>query len=172
MGRNQVAAKRQYMAALLCLWWASCVVTMYFSAAVKIMCIHSLVQWCFVQLLEKISVSVCNLSCTAYPLSRFVITKFSSLIFFMIRSGPLVKAVESYRLWLEGPGFESRSPRIAQTMVRLATNTLPQTSHRAGALCTGYALFIVPSHSFNAMTRSSSMFYSICCSIGGVLHFL
>ena len=61
-----------------------------FSAAVKMMCIHSLVQWCFVQLLEKISVSVCNLSCTAYSLSRFIITKFASLIFFMIRSGPLL----------------------------------------------------------------------------------
>ena len=32
----------------------------------------------------------------------------------------------------------SRSPRIAQARVRLATNTLPQTPHRAGALCTGY----------------------------------
>ena len=52
-----------------------------------------------------------------------------------------MQAVESYRLWLEGPGFESRSPRIAQVRVRLATNTLPQTPHRAGALCTGYALF-------------------------------
>jgi len=52
----------------------------------------------------------------------------------------LVQAVESYRLWPEGPGFESRSPRIAQARVRLATNTLPQTPHRAGALCTGYAL--------------------------------
>ena len=36
--------------------------------------------------------------------------------------------------------FESRSPRIAQARVRLATNTLPQTLHRAGALYTGYAL--------------------------------
>ena len=52
----------------------------------------------------------------------------------------LVQAVESYRLWPEGLGFESRSPRIAQARVRLATNTLPQTPHRAGALCTGYAL--------------------------------
>ena len=25
----------------------------------------------------------------------------------------------------------------------VATDTLPQTPHRAGALCTGYALFIV-----------------------------
>jgi hypothetical protein len=33
----------------------------------------------------------------------------------------LVQAVESYRLWLEGPGFESQSPRIAQARVRLAT---------------------------------------------------
>ena len=53
-----------------------------------------------------------------------------------------MQAVESYRLWPEGPGFESRSPRIAQARVRLATDTLPQTPHRAGALCTGYALFI------------------------------
>ena len=35
-------------------------------------------------------------------------------------------------------GFESRSPRIAQARVRLATDTLPQTPHRARALCTGY----------------------------------
>ena len=53
----------------------------------------------------------------------------------------LVQAVESYRLWPEGPGFESRSPRIAQARVRLATDTLLQTPHRAGALCTGYALY-------------------------------
>ena len=39
----------------------------------------------------------------------------------------LVQAVESYRLWPEGPGFKSWSPRIAQASVRLATNTLPQT---------------------------------------------
>ena len=52
----------------------------------------------------------------------------------------LVQAVESYRLWPEGPGFESRSSRIAQARVRLATDTIPQTPHRAGALCTGYAL--------------------------------
>ena len=52
-----------------------------------------------------------------------------------------MQAVESYRLWPEGPGFESRSPRITQARVRLATDTLPQTPHRAGALCTGYALF-------------------------------
>jgi len=38
------------------------------------------------------------------------------------------------------PGFESRFPRITQARVRLATNTLPQTPHSAGALCTGYAL--------------------------------
>ena len=59
--------------------------------------------------------------------------------FWFLLSG-LVQAVESYRLWPEGLGFESRSPRIAQTKVRLATDTLPQTPHRAGALCTGYAL--------------------------------
>ena len=52
-----------------------------------------------------------------------------------------MQAVESYRMWPEGPGFESRSPRIAQARVRLATNTLPQTPHRAGALRTRYALF-------------------------------
>ena len=51
----------------------------------------------------------------------------------------LVQAVESYRLWPEDPGFESRSPRIAQARVRLATDTLLQTPHRAGALYTGYA---------------------------------
>jgi hypothetical protein len=34
----------------------------------------------------------------------------------------LVQAVESYRLCLEGPGFKSRSPRIAQARVRLATD--------------------------------------------------
>ena len=39
------------------------------------------------------------------------------------------------------PGFESRSPRIAQARVRLATNTFPQTPHKAGALCIGYALY-------------------------------
>ena len=55
----------------------------------------------------------------------------------------LVQAVESYRLWPEGPGFESRSPRIAQARVRLATDTLPQTPHWAGALCTRYALFLL-----------------------------
>jgi hypothetical protein len=54
------------------------------------------------------------------------------------RRAGLVQAVESYRLWLEGPGFESRTPHIAQARVRLATDTLPQTPHRAGALCTGY----------------------------------
>jgi len=54
----------------------------------------------------------------------------------------LVQAVEAYRLWPEGPGFESRSPRIAQARVRLATDTLPQTPHRAGALCPGYAPYI------------------------------
>ena len=36
----------------------------------------------------------------------------------------LVQAVESYRMWLEGPGFESRSSRIVQARVRLATDTL------------------------------------------------
>jgi len=48
---------------------------------------------------------------------------------------------ESYRLWPKGPGFESPSPRIAQARVRLATNTLPHTPHRAGALCIGYTFF-------------------------------
>ena len=51
-----------------------------------------------------------------------------------------MQAAESYRLWPEGPGFESRSPSIARARVRLAINTLPQTPHRAGALCTGYTL--------------------------------
>ena len=46
----------------------------------------------------------------------------------------LVQVVESYCLWPKGPGFESRSPRITQTRVRLATDTLPQTPHREGAL--------------------------------------
>jgi len=59
------------------------------------------------------------------------------------RRAGLVQAVESYRLWPEGPGFESRSPRIAQARVRLATDTLPQTPHRAGALCTEYAPFFI-----------------------------
>ena len=62
------------------------------------------------------------------------------LMLFNWRAG-LVQAVESYRLWPEGPRFESWSPRIAQARVRLATNTLHQTPHRAGALCTGYAPF-------------------------------
>ena len=57
-----------------------------------------------------------------------------------VRRAGLVQAVESYRLRPEDPGFESWSPRIAQARVRLATNTLPQTPHRAGALCTGYLL--------------------------------
>ena len=35
--------------------------------------------------------------------------------------------------------IESRSPRIAQARVKLAYDILPQTPHRAGALCTGYA---------------------------------
>ena len=50
-----------------------------------------------------------------------------------VRRAGLVQAVESYRLWPEGPRFESWSPRIAQARVRLATDTLPQ--------CTGHALF-------------------------------
>ena len=37
----------------------------------------------------------------------------------------------------------SRSSRIAQARVRLATNTLHQTPHKAGVLCTRYALFIL-----------------------------
>ena len=61
--------------------------------------------------------------------------------------------VESYRLWPEGPGFESRSPRIAQARVRLATDTLPQTPHRAGALCTGYTLFL---------SSFTSLFFILC----------
>ena len=60
-----------------------------------------------------------------------------------------VQAVESYRLWPEGPGFESRSSRIAQARVRLATDTLPHTPHRAGALCTGYALLTHPQLTFH-----------------------
>jgi len=36
----------------------------------------------------------------------------------------------------------------AQARVRLATNTLPQTPHRAGALYTGYALYVVSSSYF------------------------
>ena len=59
----------------------------------------------------------------------------------MDRRAGLVQAVESYRRKPEGPGFKSRSPRIAQARVRLATDTLPQTPHRVGALCIGYALF-------------------------------
>ena len=52
--------------------------------------------------------------------------KISPIIFrILIRRVGLVQAVESYRLWPEGHGFESRSPRIAQARVRLATDTLP-----------------------------------------------
>ena len=51
----------------------------------------------------------------------------------------------------EGPGFELRSPRIAQARVRLATDTLPQTPHRAGALCTGYALLVLFLGSINVV---------------------
>ena len=54
-----------------------------------------------------------------------------------------MQAVESYRLWPEGPEFESRSPCIAQARIRLATNTLPQTPHRVGALCTRYVFYWV-----------------------------
>ena len=56
------------------------------------------------------------------------------------RRAGLVQAVESYRMRPEGLGFESQSPRIAQARLRLVTDTLPQTPHRAGALCNGYAL--------------------------------
>jgi len=67
-----------------------------------------------------------------------------------------VQAVESYCLWSEGLGFESQSPRIAQARVRLAIDTLPQTLHRAGALCTGYALLMSLS-----LTEYSHWFSSI-----------
>ena len=63
---------------------------------------------------------------------------FANMCTCLGRAG-LVQAVESYHMWPEGPMFESRSPRIAQARIRLATNTLPQTPYRAGALCTGYA---------------------------------
>ena len=66
-----------------------------------------------------------------------------------LRTANLVQAVESYRLWPEGPGFESRSPRIAQARVKLATDTLPRTPYRAGALCTGYALYVNMSSLFH-----------------------
>ena len=76
----------------------------------------------------------------------------------------LVQAVESYRLWPEGPGFESQSPHIAQARVRLATNTLPQTPHRAGALCTGYALFFWTFETIIFLTNSLklNMLYIQC----------
>ena len=73
--------------------------------------------------------------------SRLTVILHVSWRVMLWRAG-LVQAVESYRLWLEGPGFESQSPRIAQARVRLATDTLPQTPHRAGALCTGSALLL------------------------------
>ena len=76
--------------------------------------------------------------CPQIPL--FIFASFFVAIWW--RAG-LVQTVESYRLWPEGSGFESRSPRIAQARVNLATDTLPQTLHRAGALCTGYVLFFV-----------------------------
>ena len=47
----------------------------------------------------------------------------------------------SYKLYQTWVGYESQSPRIVQARVRLATDTLPQTPYRAGALCTGYAFF-------------------------------
>ena len=81
----------------------------------------------------------------------FLILKYN------IISNGLVQAVESYRLWPEGPGFESRSPRIAQARVRLATNTLPQTPHRAGALCTGYALFISNKHDIMKLALKTNL---------------
>ena len=46
-----------------------------------------------------------------------------------MRRAGLMQAVESYRLWSEGPGFKSRPSHIAQVRVRLATDTLPQTPH-------------------------------------------
>ena len=55
-----------------------------------------------------------------------------------------------------GCEHESRSPRIAQARVRLAIDTLPQTLHRAGALCTGYALLMSLS-----LTEYSHWFSSI-----------
>ena len=77
-----------------------------------------------------------NVSCSVKTTEKFL----NGLVTTHRRTG-LVQAVESYRLWPEGPGFESRSSRIAQARVRLATDILPQTPHRAGALCTGYALW-------------------------------
>ena len=68
-----------------------------------------------------------------------------------------MQAVESYHLLPEGPGFESRSPRIAQARVRLAINTLPQTPHRAGALCTEYALIL--GHTFHSADPSEAKYY-------------
>ena len=59
----------------------------------------------------------------------------------------------TYCLWPEGLGFESQSPRIAQTRVRLATDTLPQTPHRAGALCSVYALY-------NSMVKRCNIDYT------------
>ena len=88
-------------------------------------------------------VLICNhLSGSCY-IKKLVEKVFYILILETVWRAGLVQAVESCRLWPEGPGFESRSPRIAQARVRLATDTLPQTPHRAGALCTGYALFIL-----------------------------
>ena len=92
-----------------------------------------LIPFCF----YSFNIYPCDL--TSYTSCRHIVNKILNIHAPGRRAG-LVQAVESYRLWPEGPGFESRSPRIAQARVRLATDTLPQTPHRAGALCTGYAL--------------------------------
>jgi len=80
------------------------------------------------------------------------------------RRAGLVQAVESYCLWPEGPGFESRSSRIAQARLRLATDTLPQIPHRAGALYTGSFFMLVGCyeiyslhHLFQSVLKSDSV---------------
>jgi len=91
----------------------------------------------------------------------WTISLFLLLLDSETRRAGLVQAVESYRLWPEGPVFESWSPRIAQARVRLATDTLPQTPHRAGALCTGYAIDLIHNW-FNAPLVSGFQQCIIC----------
>ena len=76
----------------------------------------------------------------------------------MDSSYPLISLFVFYFLFV--PGFESRSPRIAQARIRLATDTLRQTPHRAGALCTGYAR-----HSYSFLLQKiadSGYMYPLC----------
>jgi len=73
----------------------------------------------------------------------------------------LVQAVESYRLWPEGSGFESWSSRIAQARVRFATNTLsrPRTEWELSALGTPF-FYLDISWTFSYMIIVSTFYYS------------